>query len=136
MINLVKNSIDWNKNVKKKNLIVPKKLQSGDKIATVSLSWGVAGDSPFSQRYKIGVERMKNLFGLKVIAMPNSLKSSDYLSKNPQARAEDLMQAFSDPKIKAIISNIGGNDTLRLHPFMSSYLNHFHRLYLVCLKTF
>jgi len=42
--------------------------------------------------------------------MPNSMKGGDYLYKNPQARAEDLMTAFKDESIKGIFANIGGED--------------------------
>jgi muramoyltetrapeptide carboxypeptidase LdcA involved in peptidoglycan recycling len=57
-------------------------------------------------------------FGLEVVEMPNALKSADFLSKNPQARADDLMQAFSDSSIKAVISTIGGDDSIRVLPFI------------------
>lgn len=46
--------------------------------------------------------------------MPNSLQGTDYLYKNPQARAEDLMTAFKDPSIKGIIANVGGKDAIQL----------------------
>lgn len=50
--------------------------------------------------------------------MPNSLKGNEYIKNNPEARAEDLMTAFSDPSIKGIISNIGGNDSIRILPYI------------------
>ena len=99
-------------------LIKPKRLQPGDLVATVSPSWGGAGEPELRWRYKQGVKRLEEVFGLKVIAMPNSLKGADYLYENPQARAEDLMMAFRDEKIKAIIANIGGEDSIRLLPYM------------------
>ena len=92
----------------------PKKLQRGDRVATVSPSWGGAGEPEIRWRYEQGVKRLEEVFGLTVVPMPNSLKGSDYLYDNPKARAEDLMMAFSDPKIKAIIANIGGEDSIRL----------------------
>ncbi|SEM10042.1 Muramoyltetrapeptide carboxypeptidase LdcA (peptidoglycan recycling) [Stigmatella aurantiaca] len=46
--------------------------------------------------------------------MPNTLKGADYLYNNPQARADDLHQAFADNEIKAVISCIGGDDSVRL----------------------
>ncbi len=46
--------------------------------------------------------------------MPNSLKGSEFIYNNPQARAEDLMTAFQDTRVKAIIANIGGQDSIRL----------------------
>ena len=99
-------------------LVKPKKLQPGDKVATISLSWGGAGEPDLKWRYEQGVERLKQIFQLEVVSMPNSLKGGDYLYENPKARAEDLMNAFKDPSIKAIISNIGGSESIRLLPYI------------------
>jgi muramoyltetrapeptide carboxypeptidase LdcA involved in peptidoglycan recycling len=99
-----------------KNLIKPKKLQPGDKTATISLSWGGAGEIPY--RYEVGKKRLQDVFGLEVVETPNALRSADFIHNNPQARAEDLMQAFSDSSIKGIFSNIGGDDSIRLLPFI------------------
>lgn len=99
-------------------LIKPKKLQRGDAVATISPSWGGAGEPELRWRYEQGVQRLEDVFGFNVIPMPNSLKGADYLYENPQARAEDLMAAFKDPKIKAIIINIGGDDSIRLFPYI------------------
>lgn len=93
----------------------PKSLKQGDTVATISLSWGGAGE--LLHRYEIGKRRLQEIFGLNVVETKNALKSADYISKNPQARAEDLMEAFSDKSIKAIISNIGGEDSIRTLPY-------------------
>ena len=50
--------------------------------------------------------------------MPHTLKDADWLSHHPEARAADLMAAFSDPTIKAVISTIGGDDSIRLLPYV------------------
>ncbi|MED1203549.1 S66 peptidase family protein [Heyndrickxia acidicola] len=99
-------------------LIKPKTLQPGDLVATVSPSWGGAGEPELRWRYEQGVKRLGEVFGLNVTPMPNSLKGGDYLYKNPQARAEDLMMAFKDESIKGIIANIGGEDSIRLLPYI------------------
>jgi len=99
-------------------LIKPKMLQAGDKVATISLSWGGAGEPDLKWRYEQGVERLEKVFGLQVVSMPNSLKGADYLYENPKARAEDLMNAFKDPTIKGIISNIGGSESIRIMPYI------------------
>lgn len=96
----------------------PTMIQPGDKVATVSLSWGGAGDPAIRWRYDVGIKRLKDVFGLDVMAMPNSLRGSDFVYENPKARAEDLMAAFRDPSIKAIISNIGGSESIRLLPYI------------------
>ena len=86
----------------------PKMLKAGDKVATISLSWGGAGEPELLWRYEQGLDRLRDVFGLEVVAMPNSLKGGSYLYENPQARAEDLMNAFKDPTIKGIFSLILG----------------------------
>ncbi len=98
-----------------KTLTRPKSLKQGDTVATISLSWGGAGE--ILHRYEVGKRRLQDVFGLNVVETKNALKSADYISKNPQARAEDLMEAFSDKSIKAIITNIGGEDSIRTLPY-------------------
>ncbi|MCH7321328.1 LD-carboxypeptidase [Solibacillus sp. MA9] len=96
----------------------PTKLKRGDTVATISPSWGGAGEIDLRWRYEQGVRRLEEVFGLNVIAMPNSLKGAQYLYEHPEARAADLMAAFQDSNIKAIIANIGGEDSVRLLPYI------------------
>jgi len=98
------------------SMIKPRKLNSGDKIATVSLSWG--GPSIFPHRYQVGVQQLEKEFGLEVVEMPNTLRDANWLAQNPKARADDLMQAFADPSIKGIFATIGGDDSIRLLPYL------------------
>ena len=97
-------------------MIKPPKLNPGDRVATASLSWG--GPSVFPHRYQAGVNQLEAEFGVKVVEIPNALKDADWLSRNPRARADDLMQAFSDPSIKGIIATIGGEDSIRMLPYL------------------
>lgn len=96
----------------------PVHLAFGDKVATVSLSWGGAGDRDVLYRYHVGKERLEKQFGLQVVEMPHTLSGSSYLYAHPEKRAEDLMQAFGDPTIKAIFTCIGGNESIRLLPYI------------------
>ena len=96
------------------DIIKPRKLQPGDKVATVSLSWG--GPGTFPHRYQAGKQQLQEEFGLTVVEMPHTLSDAAWLNRHPQARADDLMAAFADPSIKAIISTIGGDDSIRLLP--------------------
>lgn len=100
------------------SLIKPQKLSRGDKVATVSLSWGGAGDSDILWRYNIGKKRLQDEFGLEVVEMPHTLKGSTYVYNHPEKRAEDLMRAFEDTSIKAIFSCIGGNESVRMLPYI------------------
>jgi muramoyltetrapeptide carboxypeptidase LdcA involved in peptidoglycan recycling len=97
-------------------LLKPRKLQPGDRVATVSLSWGGAGTYP--HRYEAGKRQLQDEFGLQVVEMPHTLCGADWLSRNPRARAEDLMLAFSDDSIKAVISTIGGDDSIHILPYL------------------
>ena len=99
-------------------MIKPKKLNQGDTVAIVSLSSGLAGEEALKHRYELGKKRLEEEFHLKVKTMPNALKGIDYLDKHPEARAKDLMDAFKDKEVKAIICNIGGDDTIRLLPYI------------------
>jgi muramoyltetrapeptide carboxypeptidase LdcA involved in peptidoglycan recycling len=97
-------------------MIKPPKLNPGDKVATVSLSWGGPGTIP--HRYEVGKQQLQDEFGLVVVEMPHTLRDDRWLHRHPQARADDLMLAFSDPSIKGIISTIGGDDSIRLFPYL------------------
>lgn len=95
----------------------PGKLRKGDKVAIVSLSSGMLGEEFCSHNIEIGVRRLKE-YGLEPVFMPNALKGIEYLGLHPEARAEDLKDAFSDDTIAGIICAIGGDDTYRLLPYL------------------
>lgn len=99
-------------------MITPQRLKKGDKVAIVSLSRGMLGEKMFIHKYELAKQRLENEYGLQVIAMPNSLKGIDYLYNHPEARAQDLMEAFLNPEIKAVFNAIGGDDTIRLLPYI------------------
>ncbi len=98
-------------------MIKPRRLQSGDRIAIVSLSSGMLGEPFCSHNIEIGVRRLESL-GLTPVFMPNARKGIDYLKQHPQKRAEDLKQAFLDDSLQGILCAIGGDDTYRLLPFL------------------
>lgn len=104
-----------------KKLIKPQRLNKGDMVATVSLSNGWAGDKDIRWKYDLGVTCLQEI-GLNVVAAPNSMKGSEYLTNNSQARADDIMWAFSNSQVKAIIANVGGNDSIKVIPFIDTKL--------------
>ena len=71
-------------------VIKPRRLEKGDKIAIVSLSWGGLGDAKLIHKYGIAKERLELDFGLNVVAMPHALKGSEFVYAHPQLRAKDL----------------------------------------------
>ncbi len=97
-------------------MIKPKKLKPGDRVAAVSLSWGGAGKFP--HRYLAGKKQFEAEFGVTVVEARNALRDPDWLARNPKARAEDLMEAFADTAIDGIISTIGGDDSIRILPYL------------------
>ena len=101
-----------------KQLIKPTALKPGDTIATVSPSWG--GAHTFPERYKSSKAQFEKTFDINIIEAPNALKSEDEIYDNPQMRLDDLMWAFEKKEVKAILANVGGDDTIRLLPLMQA----------------
>lgn len=99
-------------------MIKPRKLNKGDRIAIVSLSWGGLGDPAAIHKYRIAKERLEHDFGLEVTCMPHALSGSEFVAENPRFRAQDLMDAFRDPSISAVFSAIGGDDSIRILPYV------------------
>ena len=98
------------------SLKFPPLLKKGDIVAAVSSSWG--GASVYPRRYEIGKQQFEETFGLKVIEMPHTLDSVEELDKNPKARADDINAAVKNPNVNAIITTIGGDDCVRLLPYL------------------
>ena len=97
-------------------LAKPRRLVAGDTIATVSPSWGGPGLLP--QHYAAGKAELERRFGVTVVEMAHTLAPADWVEANPRARADDLMAAFADPSIAGIFATIGGEDCIRLLPFL------------------
>ncbi len=86
-------------------------------VGLVSLSRGTIGEDFVKHELDLGVRRLKE-YGLTVKFMDNALKGIDYLKEHPDKRAEDFLQAFSDPEIDMILCAVGGDDTYRLLPYL------------------
>lgn len=84
------------------------KLQKGSKVAILSPSNGLPGLFPWVQ--DLGLDRLRTVFSLEPIEYPTTRRMGSSL----QDRAIDIMAAFSDPSIKAIIASIGGTDQIKL----------------------
>lgn len=91
-------------------------LKPGDKVAIISPSAGIP--SLFPWVYEQGLKRIREEFFLEPVEFPSALQSPQFLSQNPKMRANDINQAFADPSIKAIIATIGGNDQIRILPYL------------------
>lgn len=97
-------------------LLKPPALQPGDTLAAVTLSWGGPGAIP--GRYAAGKRQLEAEFGVRLVETRHALRDPAWIAANPEARASDLMEAFADPEIRGIVSTIGGDDSLRILPFL------------------
>jgi muramoyltetrapeptide carboxypeptidase LdcA involved in peptidoglycan recycling len=100
------------------NMILPPRLKEGDVLATVSLSSGMAAE--VHHRYAAGRRQFEEAFGVQVVEAPNSQRGSEYLYKNPGARADDLIWALTNDQVAGILTNIGGMDSVRILPHIDA----------------
>jgi len=96
--------------------IKPRRLKAGDTIAVLSPSWG--GPSRFPQVFDLGLRNLENAFGFKIKEYPTARMDADETYRNPEIRAKDINDAFADPEVSGIIASIGGDDSVRILPFL------------------
>ena len=94
-----------------------KKVMKVKRIGIVSLSSGILGEEFVKHELEIGISRLQE-YGIEVQFLDNALKGMEFIRKNPQKRAEDLLTALKDDSIDMILCAIGGEDTYRLLPYL------------------
>lgn len=99
-------------------MIKPQRLHKGDSVAVVSLSAGLLGEDQYEELFWKAKSRLEQCYGLNVVTMPHTLSGNDYIYEHPWDRAQDLMDAFRDTNIQGIICAMGGDDTIRLLPYI------------------
>ncbi len=109
-----------------RELIKPQRIHPGDTVAAISISGGRAGDKDMIWRYELGKRRLQEVFGLKVVETPHALAGNEYTYQHPESRASDLHWALENPEVKAIIANMGGDDSYRLFPYLDYDLIRSH----------
>ncbi|WP_435152688.1 S66 family peptidase [Haladaptatus sp. DFWS20] len=100
------------------DFVVPPALESGDNVAIVAPGTSLA--DLFPHVYELGLERLESEFRLNPIEYPTATKSPEWLYNHPEARAKDVMDAFSDPEISGVITVLGGADQVRILPHLDS----------------
>jgi len=80
----------------------------------------------FPHRYQIAKRQLEEALHITVVEGRHALAEATWLAAHPEARASDLMEAFSDGSIQAIVSTIGGDDSIRLLPFLDLSLIRSH----------
>ena len=96
----------------------PRRLREGDTVAIVSPSG--AAPHRFPQVYERGLQSLRESFGLQVKEYPTARADGATLAGNPRMRADDINRAFEDADVHGIIASIGGDDSVRILPFVDA----------------
>lgn len=86
-------------------------LQAGDAVAVVSPSF--AAPALFPAVHEESMRRLRNELGLVPVEYPTTRAHSA-----PEDRARDLMAAYADPQIRAVLATIGGDDQITVLPHL------------------
>jgi muramoyltetrapeptide carboxypeptidase LdcA involved in peptidoglycan recycling len=79
------------------------KLKKGDKVAIVSPSF--VAPAVWPHVHELGLKRLREVFELEPVEYATTAK----LDASVEEKAADLVAAYSDPEIKAVISTLGGD---------------------------
>ncbi|WP_396611803.1 S66 peptidase family protein [Haloferax sp. S1W] len=87
----------------------PPPLEPGGRIAVAAPSRPI--DESMLDR---ACDRLRETFDLDPVVFETARKDWEWIRDNPQARAEEIMNAFEDPTIRGIIAATGGDDQIRV----------------------
>lgn len=90
------------------SLLHPPKARPGDRVAVLSPSFAAPAVGPAV--HERAMERLTELTGLVPVEYPTTRRLGAY----PRDRAADLMAAFADPSIRAVLATVGGDDQVRV----------------------
>src|SRR4051794_24210760 len=94
------------------DLATPPKLAPGDRVAVVSPSF--AAPALFPERHEVAMRRLREDIGVEPVEFPTTRRRD----ASPAARAADLMAAYADPGIRAVLATIGGDDQITVLPHL------------------
>ncbi len=95
---------------------LPPALEEGDKVAVMATSAGIKDRFPAA--FERGIKRLERRFGLEPVIYDTAEEDSEYLNSNPEEKAEEFMEAFEDPDIKAVVPVTGGDEELRILKYL------------------
>jgi len=95
--------------------MIPSKLKKGNKIRVISPSRSLALISKGNT--KIALDRFKDL-DLEVSFSKNAEEKDEFISSKIKSRVNDLHDAFTDKKVKAIFTTIGGFNSNQLLKYL------------------
>lgn len=88
----------------------------GDHVAILSPAFAAPAVAP--QIHEQAMRRLRDLTGLIPVEYPTTRE----LGATPEARAADVNAAFADPRIRAILATIGGDDQILVVPHLDAAL--------------
>jgi muramoyltetrapeptide carboxypeptidase LdcA involved in peptidoglycan recycling len=91
---------------------VPPKPAPGARVAVVSPSW--AGPGAYPAVHELAMRRLREELGVEPAEYPTTRR----LGASARDRAADLMAAFADPDIGAVMASIGGDDQITVLPYL------------------
>ncbi|PIN89046.1 LD-carboxypeptidase [Candidatus Pacearchaeota archaeon CG10_big_fil_rev_8_21_14_0_10_34_76] len=98
-------------------MVIPDKLRVGDEIRVVAPARSLALPWISKELQNIAKSRFQEL-GLKLTFSKNVMEINEFNSSSVQSRVEDLHEAFRDKNVRAIISVIGGYNSIEILPFL------------------
>lgn len=93
---------------------MPAKVRPGARVAVVSPSFAAPG--AFPAVHERAMRRLREDLGLEPVEFPTTRR----LGASPEDRAADLMAAFLDPDIEAVLATIGGDDQIAVLPHLDA----------------
>lgn len=94
------------------NIIIPPRLRSGDTIGLVTPAAPIRDQALVTAGIRVLEEA-----GFRV-KLPVELAQERYLAGSDQARAQQFIEMWDDPEVRAILAMRGGYGAMRLLPFL------------------
>lgn len=95
-------------------LTEPPKPGPGARVAIVSPSFAAPGRYPAV--HDLATRRLRDELGVEPVEYPTTGR----LDASPEDRAADLVAAFSDPEIGAVMATVGGEDQITVLPHLDA----------------
>ncbi|GAA2516933.1 LD-carboxypeptidase [Pilimelia columellifera] len=94
------------------DFVTPAPLVAGDRVGVLSPSFAAPG--VFPAVHDLAMRRLRDEFGLEPVEYPTTRR----VGASPRDRAADLLAAFADPTVRAVLATIGGEDQLTVLPYL------------------